>query len=559
MDFGITSKTSRTPEKIFADMHRELRAWNPEIPESPERLDPILKVLLQLYAHQLSVIDKRIDMVWEMAANSLIRSVCPESKRWPVPAYTVMRCKPSDPVVEVDHNTRFFYREKREGGQTFFFSAIRKERLISAEVKYIFLKSGGTIINLSPMAGIAASPQSRLQASFTPGGSVQIFIAVAYKGLSSGFRNATLFLKGIPDALRQLRWASWYSGVRSGEFSESAGFCPGMSADFSRFFSVDDRPIDWGGLRTGQELFKTLEDNLVMLPEEFASSWEPSPINGELSDVLSAQGISLTGKDMHYWIRLDLPPGGDKSKLQSPFEVHFNCFLAVNKNELTLFKHTGGNRLVEVELPEDITNILEIIHVFDSGGREYLPYFMVRSERSQKSYSLEERDDRLVLWFDFSSDIELPPDSITISYSVTAGTGANGIEAGKICELYESHPGIVSAENIIPAGGAIPAKTEKQIVTEVSSRLRNRDRALSFSELSDWAMTFDPRIKGVECKNGVERADRGVRRCVIVRVQIKGTDFYSNDEASLLQKRLTAFLKSRSAVNTHFVVEIIKE
>ena len=131
----IKSSPSRSPEKIFADMHRELRTWNQQVPESPERLDPVLKILMQLHAHQLSLIDKRLDSVWEMAANSLIRAVCPESKRWPVPAYTVMRCQPSDPVVEVDPHLRFFYKEKREGGQTFFFSPLRKERLLAARIK----------------------------------------------------------------------------------------------------------------------------------------------------------------------------------------------------------------------------------------------------------------------------------------------------------------------------------------------------------------------------------------------------------------------------------------
>ncbi len=43
-------------------------------------------------------------------------------------------------------------------------------------------------------------------------------------------------------------------------------------------------------------------------------------------------------------------------------------------------------------------------------------------------------------------------------------------------------PDIEAAENIIPTGGAIPAKTEKQVVSEVSARLRNRDRAMNFSE-----------------------------------------------------------------------------
>ncbi len=550
----------RSAERIFSDMHRELRVWNPKIPESAERLDPILRLMLQLYAHQLNLIDQKLNMVWENAANSLIRAVCPESKRWPVPAYTVMRCKPIDPVVEVDHHTRFFYKEKREGGQTFFFSALRNERLISAEVRHIYLRAGNSVFDLSPLSGKESVQPRRQQAAFPSRDAGKIYLAIDYSGLSSNFAGASIFLKGIPDVIKQLRWAHWYAGSKEGKFHDNSGFCPGLSGSIGEVFRLNDRPIDWGGLRTGMDLFKAVEDNFVLIPKEFSSAWEQGPIDEELEEAISSSGLVVPdGERRYYWIRIELPPGGDKAKLQSPFEVNFNSFIAVNKNELVLFKHTGGNRLVEVEIPEDISNVLEIVKVVDSGGREYIPRYLVQSDRSQKAYSLEEREDRLVLWFDFSTDIEFPPDSITINYSITAGVNANGIEAGKINELYENHPGILGAENIIPVNGAIPAKTEKQIVNEVSARLRNRDRALSFPEISNWGMTFDPRILQVRCVNGVERGENGVRRCIIVQVRVKGDSFFSSDEISILQTRLATFLKSRSPVNTHFKVEISKE
>jgi hypothetical protein len=555
----MNDKEPRTTEKIFLNMHRELRAWNRSVPESPERLDPIMRVLLQLYANQLAQIEKGIDTIWENAANSLIRAVCPESRRWPVPAYTVMRCKPIDPVVDVDPHTRFFYKEKREGGQTFFFSSLRLEKLISAEVKYIFLRAGNSVINLSPMTGKESIPSRRQQVTLPSRDAGKIYIAIDYSGRPAYFSRANIFLKGIPDVLKQLRWAHWYPGSNFGRFYEDCGFCPGLSDDFSQIFKIDDRQIDWGGLRTGMDLFKALEDNFVIIPEKFASTWELGPIDEELAEVLSSAGQEFGDTGKYYWIRIDLPQGGDKLKLQSPFEIYFNCFIAVNKNELTLFKHTGGNRLVEVEIPEDIDNILEIIKVIDSGGREFLPRYMVQIESKQKSYSLEERGNKLVLWFDFSHDIELPPDSITINYSVTAGTSANGIEAGRISELYESHPGVTAAENIVSVTGAIPAKTESQIVGEVSARLRSRDRALSFAEISNWAMTYDPRILRVECRNGVVRGEKGVHRCIVVYVSVKGESFFSQDEMALLERRLTSFLKSRAPVNAHFKVEIGRE
>jgi hypothetical protein len=556
----MAQKRSRSREEIFADMHRELRAWNPKVPESPDRLDPILRILLQLYSHQLSQIDRRIDKVWDVAAGSLVKSLCPESKRWPVPAFTVMRAHPTDPVVEVDAHTKFFHKEEREGGQTFYFSPLRKERLLSAEVKHIYLKMDKSLIDLSPSQEESSSTHQRIQTMLPAGDKAKIFIAVDSENRASDFKDAALFLKGIPDALKQLRWAYWYPGNNAGGFHEDSGFCPGLTSNVEKLFLPGDTTMaDWGGLRSSTDLFRPLEDNFVILPEVFAATWELGPAPAEVVGLASSSGISVPPGEEHYhWIRLDLPAGGDKSSIQSPFEVFFNCFVAVNKNELTIFKHTGGNRLVEIELPEDISSVLEITDVIDSNGRSYGMKHEILNDPSKKFYSLEDRNDKLVLWFDFTSGIELPPDSITLNYSVTSGVSANGIEAGKVNELYESHPGIVSVENIIPVSGAIPAKTEEQILTEVSARLRNRDRVLSFTEIANWARTFDPRIRKVTCRNGVERAERGVRRCIITAVTLKATDFYSDDEIALLKARLNSFLKSRSPVNSRYQIEIEK-
>lgn len=539
-------------------MHRELRAWNSEIPESAERIDPILRILLQLYAGQIEHIDKRIDHVWEVATSSLIRSLCPEGIRWPVPAFTVMRCQPTDPIVDIDPHIRFFYKEKREGGQTLFFSPIRHERLIAAKVRHIFLAVDNTVIDFSPIDENAPS-SSRPRPSFTSGNSYKIYLGIDHNGPSSDFAKALLFLVGQSDLLKQLHWAYWYPSSHFGGFHEDSGFCPGLTS-FEDMFAGTGQTAEWGGLRTGANLFKPLENNFISLPEKFTLTWEMGPPDPKLAELLKRNDISLPSDTGNiYWVRLDLPAGGDKAKLQSSFEAYLDCFIAVNKTELTLFKHTGGNRLVEVELPESIDRILEVTSVVDSGGKEYVAKHKVGVDRSHRFYSPEERGNKLVLWFDFSSQLELPPDSLTVSYAITAGVDANGIEIGKITDLYENHPGITSAYNLIPTAGAIPAKTDEQILTEVSARLRNRDRSLSFPEISRWAMTFDPRIKKASCENGVERAERGVRRCIVLKAAVTKTQFHSEDEVNLLRSRLGSFLKARSPINTHYRVEIIKE
>jgi len=548
----------KTAEEIFRDMHRELRSWNADVPESPDRMDPILRIMLRLYASQLALIDKKITDTWAHASNALIRSMYPESLRWPVPAFTVIQAAPSDPVIHVDPQCRFFYKEEREGGKTFFFSTIRTEKLLSAKLKNLYYLAGDGVRDISPepQEGIRVSERSRSASG--AGGEAALYMAIEHGGPVEDFENALLFVRGSAEALKQLRWSRWLPCVE-GRFYEEGGFCPGLSGTLDDIFTAGGKTLDWGGLRRSSDIFRPLESSFVVVPHAFITPWRRGNPDAGFMRAAASAGVHLPeSPETYYWIRVQLPSRGDRSVFQSPFRVDFDCFIAVNRHEQTLFKHTGGNRLIEIEIPEDPDDILEIISVSDSGGKTYVPQYEALTSEKSTFYNLLEQNGRLCLWFDFSTDIELPPDSITVNYSVTAGTGANGISAGKITELYENHPGISSLRNVVPVSGAVPAKNEGQIIAEISARLRGRDRAMSFDQLIGWVKTFDERIAGADCEKGVMRTENGVRKCVVVRVTVKAKDFHSDDEIELLRVRLSSFLKARTSINSQFKVEIAK-
>ncbi len=548
----MDTNRAKSQQQIFSDMHRELRTWNPKIPESSDRLDPILKVLLQLHAHELARVDQRVSNLWERATNAVMRSLNPECRRWPVPAYTVMRCEVTDPVAQIDRHTRFFYREEREGGQTFFFSPTRTTHLLQAKVKHIYVRSDDRVIDLSPSeSGPIGHTTSELRT--TDAKPSQVIVGLTFDGRPSQLADAIAFLSGPDTALRQLRWGHWYPSAASGQFYDDSGFCPGLVCSIDDVITSDNDEV-WGGLRTGQALFGQLEDNFVKIPSTFAQTWEQGPLAAEMIDRLRHSNIPEPEAAL-YWIRIDLPSGGDKQRLPALAGIHFDTCVAVNHNELTLFKHTGGNQLLEIEIPEQIDSILQISAVEDSSGRDYLPRHRLHTNLEAGTYILEERGDRIALWFDFSSTGSLPPDSIKVTYAITAGVDANGIGKAKINELYESHPGISGGENLIPTGGAIPARTESQVVDEVSSRLRDRNRALTYEAISRWTTSFDPRIQTASCRNGVERIATGVRRCIVVALTLDSEKFCSEDEINLLSSRLNTFLKSLAPVNTHFQIE----
>ncbi|MCU0639936.1 MAG: hypothetical protein MUF59_08710 [Candidatus Krumholzibacteria bacterium] len=554
----MNSERSKTAEEIFRDMHRELRSWNADIPESPDRMDPILGIMLRLYSSQLASIDKKITDTWTHASNALIKSLNPESLRWPVPAFTVIQAKPVDPVIHVDPQSRFFYKEERDGGKTFFFSSLRTEKLVQAALAGLYFTTGENVHDISPSPSAGTRVSGRMGPSTGTGRDAAVYMAIKHDGPVEDFEDSFIFLRGGDEALKQLRWSRWLPCI-DGRFYEEGGFCPGLAGSIDDMFAKGAEALDWGGLRRSGDIFKPLENNFAVIPASFVTPWRRGNPDGAFMKAASAAGIQLPqSPETLYWIRIQLPHGGDKSAFQSPFSADFDCFIAVNRYEQTLFKHTGGNRLVEIEIPDDLDEILEIISVSDSGGRKYVPQHEALTSGESRFYNLMEQKGRLSLWFDFSGRVELPPDSITVNYSVTAGTGANGISAGKIRELYESHPGIESLQNIVPVSGAIPAKSEEQIIAEVSARLRGRDRAMSFEQLTGWVRTFDGRISAAGCEKGVMRTENGVRKCVVVKVTVRSREFYSDDEIELLRARLASFLKSRTSINSQFMVEMVK-
>jgi hypothetical protein len=219
----MDGERSRTAEEIFRDMHRELRSWNADIPESPDRMDPILRIMLKLYSSQLASIDGKITDTWTHASNALIRSMYPESMRWPVPAFTVIQAEPSDPVIHVDPQSRFFYKEEREGGKTFFFSTLRTEKLLSAKLKNLYYVAGDGIRDISPASQEGTRVADRMRSAAGAGGEAALYMAIEHDGPVEDFENALLFVRGGAEALKQLRWSRW-SPCIDGRFYEEGGF-----------------------------------------------------------------------------------------------------------------------------------------------------------------------------------------------------------------------------------------------------------------------------------------------------------------------------------------------
>ncbi len=546
----------RSQEQVFNELYSTLRKFRSDTPASHERVDPILRMLLQAYAHELANLETDLQDTWNVARTALLKTVCGYAGRWPTPAHCVMQCTTVDPVVEIDSHIRFFYRESREGARTYFFSPLTDWPVLSAVTEVAVLRRGDFLLPVSP-----GTPERDLRAAIerypsesdTPW---QLYLGITFSGPPSALNQAVIYLDIAPELRPQLQWGYWHPLNRSAA-TRDTGFCPGKTSWLDRVLAPAGAD-DWGGLRTSADLFSDLTDSFVVLPEDIAGRWSVGPPPKELIDTPAPfEGQpTLTESANCYWLRIDLPPRGSRAPFAKGVNLLFDTIVAANRYSLTLFRHTGGAQLIDVVIPESADSVLTIENVTDSEGRRYLSADSTESTDSHPRYTLTERDGHVVLWFDFMHAAEGTPNSLSVEYSVTDGVSANGIERGHISRMYEGHPGLSEVKNITPSTGAIPARTQQQLQQEVTVRLRQRDRALTFEDVAAWSRSFDPRIAQAACRAGTRRIDGCVQRCTVVALTVDPEDFGSDEEIELLKSRLERFLKLRSVVNTQYLVEV---
>jgi len=537
----------KTKEQIYSELLKEMKYWFPEVPESSDRLDPVLRLFLGTFAHQVEKLNQKINSTWDQTFRSLARNIFAEGLRRPVPACTVMKVDPADQILELNSSVQFSYQDEKEE-RSLIFSPLSKAKLMKAETALVYYHSEQDLFQLVPKVdnygrGLFPGGSRKLPSELAAEHS--LYLGIRYDGPVQDFCDVPIFFHLDEKALAHIRWSKWFFSSADGYFSEESSFCPGVDAQQKPEFSESQEEdiFSLSGVCGSADLFGSFGNYFFYLPPFHLDRWQKSRMPHDLQKLGPADVVDqqTSRSEKLLWIKIRLPKKADKTLLG------------------TLNKHTAGNELLEIELPEESTSILSIDSVVDSNNRKYQNRLNLLSSKTSFSYVTEERNGHLILWFDFSDHSGPVPSSISVSYSTTLGSQGNGIEAGKIQSLWERHPGIRSVTNILPTSGGMPARTQEELLSEISSLLRNRGRAVSFEEIQAWTTSFDPRIGSAECKNVVRKSSAGAFRCTQVNVRVKGEEFYSDDELKLLKKRLEDFLKARSLINVPIEVNIISD
>ncbi len=534
---------SRSQDEIFRGLYRQLRRHLPDIPESPDRIDPMLRVLMHVFAGQLHTIEDHVEGLWDDVSRAVQETICPEVSRWPIPAATVMRAELNDPIVDIDSDTVWSYREERSSGRNFLFAATAPQRLARIEIAEAHLVCGDRVVRSTVDQTLAAEAD----------GPLQLYVGLTYDGPPSALAGTHLYLKAANEATELLRWGRWITS-REGRFVGTSGFIPGALSAVATLMGISEDQ-DLGGLRTIDELYADVVRPFVVWPEHATRDWRPESMPAAISRPLRRARLQ-TKEEERFWVAIDLPEAATIASVWPVGEWFGGATLAINRTALSLLKHTGGSRIVDVTLPEPYETIFAVDRVVDAFGNEYRLRQAVSDAAAAYVYVGREHDGRLRIWLEIPESVDGVPDTVSVYYSTTTGAAANAIDAGQIVQPYAPHPGIASAVNVVATSGGIPARTRDQVTHEVAQRLRMRDRALSQTDIEQWARGFDPRILNVVARSAVLRRPRGLARGVQVTLTVNGELFTGDTELDVLRHRVHRFLNARATINTPFEVTV---
>lgn len=544
----------KSKEEIFRELIQDARRYWPELPDTQERMDPVLRMLFGAFAYQFETLHVSLQKIKEDIFEALARHLYYDALRFPTPAVTLLKFFPTDAGIEVDELTSLIYTEERgRERRTYHFTPVARLRLARAIPFKLLLLTKDGISDLSQRIlekGILTGnpeifPLPREFLERWEKDRIVLFIGFKTEELTKAFTHLNLYVDAPQRTLSLLRWGTWFSSNEEGIFPIEGGEVPGK-ATFEITWKTKIPPLI-PHHRGVKEFLSDFEDQFFPI-----KNLTPSPLPREIQDLLKERVSDNIGTtEGMAWIKIILPEETTEKSLLEIRGIHTNCIPAINLWHQVHNHLTQGLPLVEITLPDPLSKIYQIEEVRDSSGKVYENRLMASDLRSTYLYTIKEDGDRPCIVLHFEGE-ERVPDRIQITYSVTEDEDANGIEPGLITELYDKrqHPGIESVTNITRSSGGRKAPAREDLLRDFTFLLRNRSRAITSKDLEDLALSFDPRILRVNCEPGVETSPHGARRCIHVKISLGETEFATQGERDLFVKRLQTFLKERSPVNT---------
>lgn len=571
-------------ERVYNELVDRLKFWGYQVPSGEKLIDPTLLLMLKSFAYHTIQTEDRLKQAGDTIIDTMVSNFFVTGLKRPIPAFTMLSCVCADKRAIVDTDVEFVCRLSGTQQREYSFYPLYAQEILDINADLVFFASGDYFRVLKALPPEADKWEETLQSPVYRNmqrGAPPPLGGTIYVGITTGLPveeiNAVQLYTG-PDlqTSKMLNWIDWQA---LGSARKSPSFKPGnyqhnleifkhldireleLETSFqSRLYSSDF--LTSGRLLWHFKHYLAPAKGFVYVPAAQLAGAEKMHLPPQIESKFPY--IDFNGlKKPRLWLKAELARDEKVGDLRKLRFFDSNTVPVINRKKNFRNKYTMGQVVVEINLfdlsedkEDELPNkLFSIDRVWDSNDNEYASHLDLEAYGNPRKYMAIEEEGTMKVKFDFTPTGKEPPDFVVVGYSITEGSGGNGIGAEVEFELAKTHPQIPSVRNLATSAGGSDAKSHDEIKRLTGFFLRNHGVALSPGEIEYLAKNFDGRIEQAKATKGVGRTAGGLVPSVIVEVTLKSGLKISDDERRYLIQRLSEYLDSYTPVNLHLVAK----
>lgn len=320
--------------------------------DSQAKVDPIIDMLLDVFAYELGKVNEEIKISDGKLLERLARIMVDEKWSLPAPAHALLKMVPIDEDLEVHRKTQF-YHSKMEFGETrdIFFTPLKTHKLISAYVRCAIVGDMLTIRDeaANPEFEVRALKDKRIEDH-----TVWIGIKTDKKVIkdTSELPLCLLLKDSVLDS--QLRTTRAYDS---------------QEKELSMVSTFNEEEA-FGMEHYAQGVFRYYENYLYTIDIAEANK-NQKRIADQFKEIFDAMDLEDFDEEM-FWLKIKLPVAFNRSEIEK-LQVSLNVFPIVNRRFVYKQHSIARNgRLVSLPTdPEGSDYFLNLESLVDDAGNEY--------------------------------------------------------------------------------------------------------------------------------------------------------------------------------------------
>jgi hypothetical protein len=508
-------------------------------------------MMFRAVASRLKEVNDKINNISESIINDLACRIFFDGLLHPIPSSTILKFSTGSSTTGVDILTEACWvNTSIQPSVTFYFSPVEPKELYPIEAAFAFS------VNEEGVSVLWTNPEWEGRGEFlghfemekkasAPMDKDCIYIGLKSAAQDLAVPQTDIFIQASPVLLEYLRWSRWRFAGTDGVFGDSV--VPGKE----KLKKIrDKRAVPelsvWGHNYYPFEHKEEYQEYFFDIHKGVAGD-TPSQLRQILS---AASGELLNNLGPLYWIQIQSDKKIPLQEVKSFELAATNCVVGLNAHYLKQNYFYHGPGPMEIRPQNTADEIFEIVSLDDNHGRDYSNVYTASRDGESKSNFIPRIDGNVLSLIVNPPETGPIPDRFSLSYRISSGENANGINAGLLNSLYNPHPGIESVINITKTKGGTSARSFKDMLKAFPRVLQSYNRAVVPSDFESLAISFDKRIVSADSRPGSVERDGVLRGCIQVEVDMGGFGFDLPEEGSLFLSRLAKFLEMRSPIGT---------